>query len=189
MAATVEAGADWVGFVFAQASPRAIGPAAAAALAMPYAISRVGLFVDPTDDELDAVLAGVRLDVLQLHSSLARAQTIRRRTGLPVWHATGVAARSDLPRDADGIDALLLDAKSAPNTLPGGNAQPFDWTVLQGWSAPCTWLLAGGLTTANVSEALTLSGADAVDVSSGVELTRGIKSPDLIRSFIAAARA
>jgi len=190
MAATVAAGADWVGFVFAAASPRAITPDAAAALAAPYAIPRVGLFVDPSDAEVDAVLAGVRLDILQLHTSLLRAQAIRQRVGLPVWHAAAVAFASDLPGVAAGIDAILLDAKAEPgSTLPGGNARPFDWSVLQGWAAPCPWLLAGGLTPQNVGRAIETSQACAVDVSSGVESSRGVKSPDLIRSFVAAARA
>ncbi len=188
MAATVEAGADWVGFVFADGSPRAIDPAMAAALADPFTIRRVGLFVDPSDGALDAVLAGVRLDILQLHTSRARAIAIRRRTGLPVWHAVAVATASDLPGDGDGIDALLLDAPSTAGGLPGGNARSFDWRVLQGWRAPCPWLLAGGLTPGNVAQAVALSGATAVDVSSGVEISRGVKSPELIRAFVKAAR-
>ena len=189
MAATVDAGADWVGFVFATASPRTITPDAAAALAAPYTIPRVGLFVDPSDEEVDAVLAGVRLDILQLHTSLLRAQAIRQRVGLPVWHAAAVASASDLPSVAAGVDAILLDAKAEPGSaLPGGNARPFDWSVLQGWAAPCPWLLAGGLTPQNVGRAIETSQARAVDVSSGVESSRGVKSPDLIRSFVAAAR-
>ncbi len=190
MSATIQAGADWVGFVFASASPRAITPTDAAILAKPYSVMRVGLFVDPIDDDVAMVLAGIRLDVLQLHTTLDRARAIRQRFGIPVWHAVGVATAADLPHAAPGIDALLLDAKAAADAaLPGGNALPFDWSVLHGWHAPCPWLLAGGLTPANVAGAITASGATAVDVSSGVESSRGVKSPALIQAFVGAARS
>ena len=114
---------------------------------------------------------------------------LRSRFGVPVWHAIGVATRADLPGDAPGVDALLLDAKPpADAVLPGGNAHAFDWPLLQGWAAPAPWLLAGGLTPLNVADAIRLSGAAAVDVSSGVERERGVKDEALIRQFVQAAR-
>ena len=190
--AAAEAGADWVGFVFFPPSPRALPPDQAAALSSSYpgGPARVGLFVDPADADVEAVLAAVPLAVLQVHSvSAARAQSLRARFGLPVWHAVGVEAQADLPASADGVDGLLLDAKApADADLPGGNAEAFDWSVLRGWTAPLPWLLAGGLTPDNVGEAIRTSGAPAVDVSSGVERARGVKDPGLIRAFIEAAK-
>lgn len=192
--AAAQAGADWIGFVFVPASPRAVTPAQAARLA-PRAAGGprvVGLFVSPNDEDVAAALDAVALDALQVHAPLRRASTLRQRFGIPVWHAVGVAEPADLPAAADGVDALLLDAKPSParkaEGLPGGNAEPFDWTIPRGWSAPLPWLLAGGLTPANVAAAIRSSGATAVDVSSGVELSRGVKNPALIRAFIRAAR-
>ncbi|MBV8913428.1 MAG: phosphoribosylanthranilate isomerase [Acetobacteraceae bacterium] len=192
LAAAAAAGADWVGFVFFPPSPRALSPAQAASLSAthPGGPARVGLFVDPEDDDVAAVLAALRLDALQLHGVGAeRAQAIRNRFGLPVWHAIGVESRADLPQTSTGVDWLLLDAKAPIDAeLPGGNAQSFDWSVLRGWTAPAPWLLAGGLTPENVRQAVETSGAPAVDVSSGVERGRGIKDGALIRAFVAAAK-
>ena len=191
MDAAADAGADWVGFVFYPPSPRAVTPAQAAALSLhrPGGPLRVGLLVHPTDDELARTLDTVALDVLQLHDAPERAAAVRAWFGVPVWHVASVAVRADLPAAAPGVDALLLDAKPPPDApLPGGNARPFDWTVLHGWPAPAPWLLAGGLTPGNVAEAVRVSGAAAVDVSSGVERARGVKDAGLIREFVAAAR-
>jgi phosphoribosylanthranilate isomerase len=189
--AAAEAGADWVGFVFFPPSPRALTPEQAAALSASYegGPTRVGLFVDPADEDVEAVLAKVPLQVLQVHSvSAARAEALRVRFGLPVWRAVGIERGADLPT-AERVDGLLLDAKAPPGAdLPGGNAQPFDWSVLRGWTAPLPWLLAGGLTPENVAEAIRISGAPAVDVSSGVETARGLKDPSRIRAFITAAK-
>lgn len=184
------ADADWVGFVFASASPRAIAPAQAAALAQRSGPARVGLFVAPEDDAIAAVLAVLPLDVLQLHAVTPdRAAAIRRRFDLPVWRAVGVATAADLPRTPEVVDALLLDAKPPSGAdLPGGNARAFDWSLLRGWTAPMPWLLAGGLTPGNVAGAVRETGATAVDVSSGVERERGVKDPALIRAFVRAAR-
>ena len=102
----------------------------------------------------------------------------------------GVATGADLPPDSGGVDRLLIETKPpAGATRPGGNAVAFDWSVLAGWTAPCPWLLAGGLTPDNVAAAIRATGAPAVDVSSGVERAPGVKDPALIRAFIAAARA
>jgi phosphoribosylanthranilate isomerase len=188
----VEEAADWLGFVFFPPSPRVLTPAQAAALSARHAggPARVGLFVDATDDDIATVLAAVKLDVLQVYATPDRVAAIRARFGLPVWRAVGVATLDDLPRDAGAADALLIEAKPPKDaTRPGGNATSFDWSLLVGWQAPCPWLLAGGLTPENVAQAIRVAGAQAVDVSSGVESARGIKDPARIRAFIRAARA
>jgi phosphoribosylanthranilate isomerase len=187
----VEAGADCVGFVFFPRSPRAVTPAQAAALSArhPGGPRRVGLFVEPDEDDIAAALAALKLDALQLYVPPARAAELRARFGVPVWRAVPVVARTDLPASAEGADAFLVEPKPAPDaTQPGGNATALDWSVLAGWQAPLPWWLAGGLTPENVAEAIRLSGATAVDVSSGVESQRGVKDPARIRAFIAAAR-
>jgi phosphoribosylanthranilate isomerase len=184
--AAVTAGADWVGFVFFSPSPRFVTPARAAALSarMPGGPPRVGLFVDPTEAMIAEVLAGVRLDVLQLYGA-ADIAALRARFGRAVWRATGVSTAADLPGEMPAADALLLDAKPPKDaTRPGGNATPLDWGIMRGWIAPGPWLLAGGLTVANVAEAIRVTGAPAVDVSSGVESTPGVKEPTLIRAFV-----
>ena len=190
--AAADAGADYVGFVFFPPSPRAVTPAQAAAISAhrPGGPARVGLFVDPTDDDVAEALASLSLDVLQVHGTAVRAALLRTRFGAPVWVASGVGGAGDLPTDDGGVDALLLDAKAPPGApLPGGNARAFDWSVLRGWAAPAPWLLAGGLTPDNVAEAVRVSGASAVDVSSGVERSRGVKDPMLIQAFVRNARA
>ena len=192
MDAVAEALAEWVGFVFFPPSPRAIEPAAAAALAArhPGGPRAVGLFVDPEDTDIATVLDALPLAALQVHASAERAAAVQARFGLPVWHAVGIATAADLPSAAPGVRRLLLDHKAPPGaTLPGGNATAFDWSVLRNWAAPVPWVLAGGLTPHTVTEAIGLTGAPAVDVSSGVERSRGIKDPALIRAFVAAAKA
>ena len=189
--AAADAGADYVGFVFFPPSPRALTPTEAAVLSAhrPGGPARVGLFVDPTDDDVAEALAALPLDVLQVHGTPERAAELRTRFGAPVWVATGVGGADDLPTRDGGVDALLLDAKAPPGAaLPGGNAQTFDWSVLRGWTAPAPWLLAGGLTPDNVAEAVRISGASAVDVSSGVERSRGVKDIGLIQAFVRNAR-
>lgn len=195
--AAAEAGADWIGFVFFPHSPRAVTPEQAASLSARAPDSdhrgaplRVGLFVDPTDAAITAALDALKLDALQLYADTQRAAAVRARFGVPVWRAVGVALAADLPVALQGSDALLLDAK-APSAAPrpGGNAQAFDWSMLTGWTAPGPWILAGGLTPANVAAAIRASGAPAVDVSSGVERAPGVKDAQLIRAFITAARA
>ena len=191
LAAATQAGADWVGFVFFPPSPRAVTPEQAAMLSasVPGTPLRVGLFVDPADDAVAATLAHMALDMLQIHAPPERAAALRTRFGLPVWRAVGVSTSGSLPSAAPGIDALLLDAAAPPGAeLPGGNARTFHWPMLRDWVAPTSWLLAGGLTPSNVATAIAQSGATAVDVSSGVESTRGVKDATLIAAFIAAAR-
>lgn len=193
MAAAAEAGADLVGFVFFPPSPRAVTPAQAAAIAMPGP-GKVGLFVDPDDALIEAVLAALALDVIQLHGeeTPARCAAVRARFGLPVMKALGVATPGDLAQLDDyapTVDRFLLDAKAPPGApLPGGNAAPFDWTLTAGRTIPRPWLLAGGLTPDNVESAIAVSGAPGVDVSSGVERARGVKDPARIAAFVSAAR-
>lgn len=199
--AAVAAGADMLGFVFVAASPRAVTPDAAAALSAQHdggpgrgGPLRVGLFVDAGDAEVAAVLAALPLDLLQLHGeeSPARCAALRARFGLPVMKAIGVATAADLDllaSYAPVVDRLLLDAKPIPGAaLPGGNASSFDWSLLRGARVPRPWLLAGGLTADNVAEAVGATEAPGVDVSSGVERSRGVKDPVRIAAFIAAVR-
>jgi phosphoribosylanthranilate isomerase len=195
--AAVAAGADLIGFVFYPPSPRSVTPAQAAALSArhPGGPLRVGLLVDAGDDAIAAILAALPLDLLQLHGeeTPARCTEIRTRFGLPVMKALGIAGPADfalLDAYAPVVDRFLLDAKPLPGAaLPGGNATVFDWRLLAGRRIPHPWLLAGGLTADNVAEAIRVSGAPGVDVSSGVERARGVKDPARIAAFVAAARA
>jgi phosphoribosylanthranilate isomerase len=187
--AAIAAGADWLGFVFFPASPRAVTPDQAACLAAGVP-ARVGLFVRPDDADIAAVLGAVRLDVLQIYDTADRCADIRARFGTPVWRAVGVAVPADLPTDAGGVDGFVIEAKPpAGATRPGGNASTFDWGVPAGWRAKLPWLLAGGLTPENVAAAIRAAGAAAVDVSSGVERAPGVKDAALIAAFVASARA
>lgn len=190
--AAVAAGVEWVGFVFFPSSPRFVAPERAARIAgrRKGGAQRVGLFVTPSDGEIAAALDALSLDVLQIYAPAARVAFLRRRFRRLVWHPIGVAAPGDLPRDAEGADALVVEAKApAGASRPGGNAQRFDWTVLAGWRAPAPWLLGGGLNPENVAAAIRASGAAAVDVSSGVERRPGEKDPALIAAFVTAARS
>ena len=195
VAAAVEAGARYLGFNFFPKSPRFVTPEEAAALMadVPPGVASIGLFVDPDDALLTETLALAPLDMIQLHGreSPARVAEIKALTGLPVMKALGVAGPEDLDALWDyGLvaDMLLVDAKAPKDAvLPGGNGLAFDWRLLTGrkWLKP--WLLAGGLTPANVAEAIRLTGAAGVDVSSGVETAPGQKDSGLIRDFIRAA--
>ena len=190
--AAVEGGADWTGFVFFPPSPRFVTPSRARELAArhPNGPPRVGLFVNPTQAMIAETLAEVHLDILQLYGAEDDLPALRARFGLPIWRPVGVAVSADLPPGLKGADALLLEAKPPPDaTRPGGNAVRFDWTLTKDWHAPGPWVLAGGLDPDNVADAIRLSGAEAVDVSSGVERTRGIKDGALIHAFIRIARS
>lgn len=191
--ACITHGADWVGFVFFDRSPRCVTPAQAHALSARHAggPARVGLFVHPDDETLARVLEGVSLDVLQIYASFERATEVRARFGLPVWLSQPVSARADLPAHCPaGVERLLIEPKPpASATRPGGNAHQLDWGLMKGWMPTFPWMLAGGLNPANVAQAVTITGAPAVDVSSGVESAPGIKSPDAIARFIQNARS
>lgn len=196
VAQAVELGAAYVGFVFHPPSPRHLDPAAARALAeaVPPRVQTVGVVVDASDAELDAVLRAVPLDLLQLHGheTPERARAIGRRTGCRVIKALRVEDAADLaPLDehADAADLVLLDARPPRGAAwPGGHGLPFDWRLLRGLALPGHWALAGGLRPDNVEAAVALTGAPTVDVSSGVESRPGIKEPAKLAAFFAAAR-
>ncbi|MHA1127678.1 MAG: phosphoribosylanthranilate isomerase [Alphaproteobacteria bacterium] len=194
--AAVDAGAAYVGFVFFPKSPRHLELSKAAELAtlVPAGVCKVALTVNADDAELEALLAQVPVDMLQLHGAETpdRVLQIKGRFGLPVMKAVGVADEGDLPalnEYARVVDQLLVDAKPPKGSaLPGGNAVAFDWRLIAGrrWSIP--WMLAGGLTPNNVAEAVRLTGAGMVDVSSGVESAPGVKDLDKIAAFVKAAK-
>ncbi|WP_127105906.1 phosphoribosylanthranilate isomerase [Pararhodobacter zhoushanensis] len=194
--AVVAAQAAYGGLVFFPKSPRAVSIAQARdlSLASPVGLARVGLFVNPDDALLDAVLAEVPLDILQLHGteSPGRVSELRARHGLPVMKAVGVAGPEDLgalTTYGSVADMLLVDAKPPRDAvLPGGNGLAFDWRLIAGRRWPVPWMLAGGLTPDNVREAILLTGATQVDVSSGVESAPGVKDADAIARFTAAAK-
>ena len=194
--AVIDAEADMVGFVFYPPSPRAIDPEFAAELAdiLPPEIQVVGLFVNADDATLDRVIGNLRLDVIQCHGtdSPDRIETIRLEYGLPVMKSIPMATADDFAAIApylDKADRLLFDTKPpAGALLPGGNAVSFDWSLLAGKPMGLPWMLAGGLTPENVAEAIRISGAAAVDVSSGVESAPGQKDPAKIHAFIKAAK-
>jgi phosphoribosylanthranilate isomerase len=189
--AAVEAGADWLGFVFFPPSPRYVAPTVAASLSarMRGGPPRVGLFVDPSIGAIAQVLDTVKLDVLQIYGALENLAEIKARFSLPIWRAVGIKGTADLPMASLGAQRLLLEAKPpAGSNRPGGNATVFDWSILRGWSAPAEWVLAGGLTPGNVAFAIRETAADTVDVSSGVERAKGVKDAALIRAFVAAAK-
>lgn len=194
--AAVQAGAAYVGLVFFEKSPRNVTLAQAAALAamVPAGVAKVALVVDADDAQLDALLAQVPVDILQLHGSEtpARVTEVKARYGLPVMKAVGVAGPDDLAAletYAQVADQLLVDAKPPKGAdLPGGNGLSFDWRLIAGRRWPVPWMLAGGLTPANVAQAVALTGAGQVDVSSGVESAPGVKDAALIAAFCAALR-
>ena len=194
--AAVKGGARYVGFVSYPPSPRYVASndvLKALGARVPKGVIRVGLFVDPDDALLDQRLATGAIDLLQLHGKETpeRIAAIKARTGKPVMKAINVGAASDLERGiaayAGVADRMMFDA--AEGTLPGGNAKVFDWTFLSGRQVPLPWLLAGGLTPDNVAEAVRVTDARTVDVSSGVESSRGVKSVDLIRAFLDRVKA
>jgi phosphoribosylanthranilate isomerase len=195
--AAAHAGARYVGFVHFEKSPRhaSISEMAALAVAVPAGLAKVALTVNADDALLDAILAMVPLDMLQLHGNEppARVAEVKARYGLPVMKAVGVAEACDLAAIdayAPVADQLLIDAKPPKGAdLPGGNGLAFDWRLLAGrknWNKP--WMLAGGLTPGNVAEAVQLTGARQVDVSSSVESAPGVKDAGLIRAFADALR-
>ena len=197
VAAAIAGGARFVGFVFFPPSPRNLAPRQAGSLIrdVPAGVTKVGVFVDPDDELLERVLAVAPLDLVQLHGEETpdRVAGIKRRFGKKTMKAIKVAGESDLaavPHYFGIADWLMFDARPPKNaSRPGGNALAFDWALLRAKKWPLPWMLSGGLTAANVAEAVLTSRATAVDVSSGVESAPGIKDIAKIRTFLAAAAA
>jgi phosphoribosylanthranilate isomerase len=192
--AALAGGAAYLGFVFYPGSPRAVGADRVARLAarVPKGVCRVGLFVDAADETIALILDEAPLDLLQLHGreSPARVEEVKRRFALPVMKAIRVGGEEDLlaaERFEEVADLLLFDAKPPPGALPGGNGLLFDWALLAGRSWRRPWMLSGGLDAALLPQAVKVSGARLVDVSSGVEAAPGRKDPAKIRAFLAAA--
>ncbi|MFZ3035435.1 MAG: phosphoribosylanthranilate isomerase [Parvibaculum sp.] len=197
--ASVDAGADYLGFNFFPRSPRYVTPERAAELArlVPDTVLNVALAVDADNATLDAIVAALKPDILQLHGAETpeRLRELKSRYGLTLMKAIAVSGPEDLEKVAlyhDSADLLLFDAKppkSMENALPGGNGLVFDWSLIAGQRPDTPWMLSGGLTAENVREAIEVTGAEAVDVSSGVEDGPGRKSPELIEKFIRAAKS
>jgi len=195
--AAVDAGARYIGFVFFPKSPRHLEIAEARLLALdvPPGVAKVALTVDADNALLDAITDAVPLDMLQLHGHETpdRVAEVRARYGLPVMKAIGVADASDLGAiDEYSLvaDQLLIDTKKLKGSdRPGGNGQTFDWRLLADrkyWTKP--WMLAGGLTPDNVAEAIRVTGAQQLDLSSAVESSPGVKDPEKIKAFMKAAK-
>ena len=193
----LESGADLVGFVFFPPSPRHLALATARALGerVKGRAGKVALTVDADDETLRSVVDALKPDMLQLHGSESpeRVSALRARFSLPVMKALPIAERKDLARIdlyKTVADRLIFDARAPRDaTRPGGLGQPFDWTLLQGIDPGIPFMLSGGLDAGNVAQALRITRAPGVDVSSGVERAPGEKDPDKIRAFIRAARA
>lgn len=189
--ACAEAGCDWAGFVFFERSPRHLTAAHAQALIarLPASVVPVGLFVRPIAASIAHVLADVPLRALQVYDEPARVAAIRAAFGLETWHALPLAPGDALPASSEA-DRLVVEGRSPPGAdRPGGTGTRLDWRRLRGWRAPVPWMLAGGLDAANVGAAIAATGAEAVDVSSGVEHAPGLKDPGAIRAFVRAARS
>jgi phosphoribosylanthranilate isomerase len=189
--AAIAGGAAWLGFVFFPKSPRYVEPDKAASLIRraPASVGKVGVFVDP-DDALIAHAMATGLTTLQLHGdeNPERVAALRRH-GLEVWKAIPVRTRADLDQAAryrGAADRILYDAKTPPGTLPGGMGVRFDWKLLEGFDHPLPWLLSAGLDAENVRDAIGVTSARAVDVSSGVESAPGVKDVDKIAAFLQA---
>lgn len=195
--AALAAGSDMVGFVFFPASPRHVDLDTARILgrqAKGRAV-KVALSVDADDALLANSIDALQPQILQLHGqeSVARIRDIKQKFGLPVMKALAVATKADLaalPGYAAVCDRILFDAKPPKDaTRPGGLGEPFDWHLLEGLNLALPFMVSGGLDASNVAEALRITRAGGVDISSGVESAPGIKEPDMIRDFIRAARA
>jgi phosphoribosylanthranilate isomerase len=196
VAAASAGAAAYLGFVFYPPSPRAVTPHRTARLCkgVPAGIARVGLFVNADDRAIESVLEAAPLDILQFHGDEPpeRVAVAKARFGRAVMKVIQIAGPKDLDSAAryeDVADLLLFDAKPPhrANALPGGNGLAFDWGLVAGRSWRVPWMLSGGLTAELLPEAVAISGATAVDVSSGVEIRPGVKDPAKIRDFLAAA--
>jgi phosphoribosylanthranilate isomerase len=192
----LDAGANMVGFVFFPPSPRHLGLEAARDLGkLPQPrVSKVALTVDADDATLEGIVAALQPDILQLHGreTVARVRDIKRKFSLPVMKAIAVETRADLaalPGYAEVADRILFDARAPRQaTRPGGLGAVFDWHVLEDLDLKVPFMVSGGLRAGNVGEAVRVTRAIGVDVSSGVERAPGLKDPEMIRAFIKAAR-
>jgi phosphoribosylanthranilate isomerase len=192
----IEAGARFVGFVFYEPSPRNVSFDIAWNLArtVPTGVRSVGLFVNPEDEFLEHIVSGIQLDMIQLHGdeTPGRINEIKQRFTMPVMKAIRVSTEDDL-KDIEGYEAaadwLLFDAKPEDAKLPGGTGESFDWNILADRTFSKPWMLAGGINEGNVAEALSILSPNAVDISSGVESSLGIKDTDKIKAFIKAVKA
>jgi len=193
--AAIEAGADFLGFVFYPPSPRHISAEDAAKLVadVPGHVKTVGLFVDPEDELLESALNRIKIDVVQLHGdeTKQRAAEIKKKFGVKIIKAIRIGSEADI-KAADYYSGIayyiMFDAKTENPALPGGCGQSFNWALLENYDPGMTWFLAGGLTPENVGKALSVLKPDVVDVSSGVESAPGKKDADKIRAFIKAAK-
>jgi phosphoribosylanthranilate isomerase len=196
--AAIAGGAAYVGFVFYPPSPRAVTPARAGELCalVPAEVQRVALFVDADDAVIEAVLGAAPIDILQFHGAETpkRVAAAKHRFGRKVMKAISVAGPGDVDAAShyeNAADMLLFDAKPPrrPDALPGGNGLAFDWELIAGRSWRRPWMLSGGLSAELLPEAVRISGATMVDVSSGIESRPGVKDLGKIRAFLTAARA
>lgn len=195
--AAVDGGASHVGFMFFAKSPRNIAPDAAARLAPPARarnVRIVAVAVDPTDNEVEAIVSGLRPDLIQLHGkeTPARAREVGRRSGCGIIKVVPVSESSDVAAAAayeTVAEHLMFETKPPKDAdRPGGLGVPFDWTLLAGRRFARPWFLAGGLDPWNAAAAIAASGAPMLDVSSGVERGPGLKDPALITAFLDAVR-
>ena len=195
--AAAGAGASHVGFVFFDPSPRNVRPREAPALAkyVPKSVKRVGVFVEPEDSLLERAIAAARLDIVQLHGDERpeRLKSIKARLNVEIWKAIPVSTASDLERAReyrDIADIILFDARTPKaSRLPGGMGIAFDWKLLNRLTHKMPWALSGGLSAENVAEAIAITGATMLDVSSGVETEPGTKDPAKISAFMEAVKA
>lgn len=199
LAVAIEAGTRFVGFVFYPPSPRNVSfdTAFHLARAVPTGVRSIGLFVNPKDEQLERTLTGIQLDMVQLHGDEPpqRINEIKERFSMPVMKAIRIRDENDL-KDVEEYEAaadwLLFDARPENASLPGGTGESFDWNILKAhiqkreFKKP--WMLSGGLNADNVKEALSILKPNAVDISSGVESTKGVKDAEKIKSFIKAVK-
>ena len=193
---SVKCGASYIGFVFYKKSPRNINLNIARQLSklIPSTVKKVGLFVDPTIGDLEKSITKISLDYIQLHGDETpdHVRRIRETFNIPIIKAIGISEESDLKeieKYEEICDQLLIDTKPSPNMLlPGGNGAAFDWKLISNKRFTMPWFLAGGLNSSNVCEAIRVSGAKQVDVSSGVEISAGLKDNLRIADFINAVK-
>lgn len=193
----LDAGADMVGFVFFPPSPRHVSLEMGRDLGrqVKRRALKVALTVDADDATLDNIMDSLSPDIFQLHGkeSVARLRDIKQKFGRPVMKAVPVATAADLavlPGYAAVADRILFDARAPKDaTRPGGLGEPFDWHLLEDLDLKLPYMVSGGLHADNVAQALRVTGAGGVDVSSGVESAPGVKDPEMIKAFIRAARA